>query len=431
MNSVVSVLAEKMVLRCVLIDQTLALRTELRDSDFSDALHRKIFRHVRGRARAGKQVDYVLLQDQYRDEHPEASERLAEIIGTIAALENFPAYEEIVAAKARSRRLIEVAGQIGQIATSEVSIDEQLGQAQKLVLALAKGQAKDTTDIGFLVKKFVDHLDSITHNKDGLMTGLDVVDRRLNGVRRGDLMIVAARPSMGKTTYALNIALAAARAGKKTLVFSLEMPAEQVIAKLASSASSIAISDFMDGSATDNSQLGQVLDEISNLPIAIDDTPALTIHQVAVRARRAAIESPLDLIVLDYIGLVAGETDSRTENVSRISAGLKALARELRVPVIALAQLNRAVEQRENKRPVLSDLRDSGSIEQDADICQFLYRAEYYQPDEPRLKGLCEIITAKFRLGQTGTDTVRFDAQHSRFLNRPHAVYSTLDELLA
>lgn len=431
MESLVSLTAEKMLIGCLLVDQSLVLKTEVAESDFSDRLHKKIFKHIRKRTRAGKPVDYLLLQDQYRNEHPEVSDRLAEIVGVAAAVQNFDAYEEVVRSKARSRRLVDVSRSIAEIAVSGQSIDEQLGQAQKLVLSLSSSRGRDPTDMGFLIKRFVDHLDSIGRSNDGLMTGLDLVDRRLNGVRRGDLMIVAARPSMGKTTYALNIALAAGRAGKRTMIFSLEMPSEQVIAKLASSASNIPIEDFMSGAAADNASLSPVLDEIVGLPLLIDDTPALTINQIAARARTAHAQSKLDLVLVDYIGLVAGETDSRTENVSRISAGLKALARELRVPVIALAQLNRSVEQRENKRPVLSDLRDSGSIEQDADICQFLFRPEYYSPDEPRLKGLCEIITSKFRLGQTGTDTVRFDAAHSRFVNRPHAVYSTLDEILA
>ena len=169
--------------------------------------------------------------------------------------------------------------------------------------------------------------------------------------------------------------------------------------------------------------------KLSNLSLKIDDTPGLSINQISARARRAAAHG-VDMIIVDYIGLIEGDGDmSRTENVTRISAGLKRIARELKVPVVALAQLNRGVEQRVDKRPMLSDLRDSGTIEQDADIVQFLFRPEYYDPSDPSLAGRAEVITAKFRMGKVGTDHLLFDGTKSKFSHQPSPMFSALADL--
>ena len=233
---------------------------------------------------------------------------------------------------------------------------------------------------------------------------------------------------MGKTTYGLNILTNAAMAGKRVMMFSLEMSQQQVVGKVISNLSSIPGDKFLNGLAFEEPGFVDALNKLKSSSLLIDDTPGLNIHRLCQRARKQAAIGKLDLILVDYLGLIAGDTDSRYENVSRVSSGLKSLARELKTPIIALAQLNRGVEQRANKRPGLSDLRDSGSIEPDADIVQFLFRPDYYQPEEPKLRGLAEVITAKFRLGETGTDAMQFTGKFSRFSVRPHVTFS-LDDL--
>lgn len=283
--------------------------------------------------------------------------------------------------------------------------------------------AGDDDGIWTMQKATKDYLHELERRFDsgggliGLSTGFDALDARTGGLRGGDLVIVAGRPGTGKTTLALNMAEACGINGAPVLISSMEMAAAQLTEKFVSAGAEIPMGVLRNGQLESEhwSRLTNGVHRLKNLPVMIDDRAGQTVPGIRARAHQVRQQHGLDIIIVDYIGLMQGEGENRTQQLTRISAGLKRLARELDVPVVALSQLNREVEKRANKRPGMADLRESGALEQDADMIFFTYRDEYYNPDSAH-KGLAEIICAKQRMGETGTDYLAWQGHYSRFV---------------
>jgi replicative DNA helicase len=303
-------------------------------------------------------------------------------------------------------------------------------EAEARVFEIAEGGSRGrqgATAVRTLLPGVIDQIDAAYSNPDslrGLPTGFTDFDKMTGGLRPGDLVIVAGRPSMGKTTLAVNMAeYAALRAADKrasVAIFSMEMPSEQVITRMLSSIGGVPLQNLRGGRISDDDwvRITSATSQLSEAKIFVDETPALSPTELRARARRVKREHGLDLVVVDYLQLmqVPGNKENRATEIGEISRGLKVLAKELGIPVIALSQLNRGVEQRDNKKPVMSDLRESGSIEQDADMILLIYREEVYDRQTTR-KGIAEIDLVKHRNGEIGTFTLTFQGQFTRFAN--------------
>ncbi|MCH7508557.1 MAG: replicative DNA helicase [Proteobacteria bacterium] len=342
---------------------------------------------------------------------------------------NIKAYAEIVRERSMLRELIRVGGEIAGSAHANDGrgATDLVDEAERKVFEIAeRGQRAGTGFIGLrkILPGVIDRLDELSHSEGditGVATGFQKFDALTAGLHGGELIIIAGRPSMGKTTLAMNIAENAAIAGKvPTAIFSMEMSAEQLAFRMIGSIGRVNQSNLRTGRFSDEdwTRINSAVAIMSQAPIFIDDTPALSPTEIRSRARRLKREHGLGLIIVDYLQLmgVAGTRENRATEISEISRSLKALAKELNVPIVALSQLNRGVEQRTDKRPVMSDLRESGAIEQDADLIVFIYREEVYDPDTPR-KGVADIIIAKQRNGPIGDFHLTFLGEYTRFEN--------------
>lgn len=342
---------------------------------------------------------------------------------------NIKAYAEIVRERSMLRELIRVGGEIAGSAHANDGrgATDLVDEAERKVFEIAeRGQRAGTGFIGLrkILPGVIDRLDELSHSEGditGVATGFQKFDALTAGLHGGELIIIAGRPSMGKTTLAMNIAENAAIAGKvPTAIFSMEMSAEQLAFRMIGSIGRVNQSNLRTGRFSDEdwTRINSAVAIMSQAPIFIDDTPALSPTEIRSRARRLKREHGLGLIIVDYLQLmgVAGTRENRATEISEISRSLKALAKELNVPIVALSQLNRGVEQRTDKRPVMSDLRESGAIEQDADLIVFIYREEVYDPDTPR-KGVAVIIIAKQRNGPIGDFHLTFLGEYTRFEN--------------
>lgn len=409
--------------------------------DFYRHDHRVIFTAIHQLAERSEPIDVVTVSELL-----DAQGKLDETgglayLGTLAkdtpSSANIRAYGNIVRERSMLRKLIEVGGEIADLAheASGEPVTNLVDEAERLVFNVSEGGKRRGT--GFVALSEVmpgalDKLDEL-YNSDGEITGVATgftdFDRMTAGLQPGDLIILAGRPSMGKTSFAMNIAEHAALApiitgdpenAVPTAVFSMEMSAEQLSFRLISSLAQVGQGKLRTGnfSEEDWPRIHSAVKWMSASPMFIDDTPGMSPTEIRARARRLKREHGLGLIVVDYLQLmqVAGTSENRTNEISEISRGLKALARELSVPVIALSQLNRSVEQRTDKRPVMSDLRESGAIEQDADLIAFIYREEVYDQETPR-KGMADIIISKQRNGPTGDVLLAFHGQFTRFRN--------------
>ncbi|MCH8220503.1 MAG: replicative DNA helicase [Proteobacteria bacterium] len=342
---------------------------------------------------------------------------------------NIKAYAEIVRERSMLRELIRVGGEIAGSAHANDGrgATDLVDEAERKVFEIAeRGQRAGTGFIGLrkILPGVIDRLDELSHSEGditGVATGFQKFDALTAGLHGGELIIIAGRPSMGKTTLAMNIAENAAIAGKvPTAIFSMEMSAEQLAFRMIGSIGRVNQSNLRTGRFSDEdwTRINSAVAIMSQAPIFIDDTPALSPTEIRSRARRLKREHGLGLIIVDYLQLmeVAGTRENRATEISEISRSLKALAKELNVPIVALSQLNRGVELRTDKRPVMSDLRESGAIEQDADLIAFIYREEVYDPDTPR-KGVADIIIAKQRNGPIGDFHLTFLGEYTRFEN--------------
>ncbi|NNE60593.1 MAG: replicative DNA helicase [Woeseia sp.] len=401
--------------------------------DFYRKDHRLIFSAIAHLVEHGQPCDVVTVSEflEGRGELDAAGglEYLATLTNETPGAANVRAYAGILRERATLRALISAGNEISGSAysTDGRSATELVDEAERRVFQIAEKGARGK--VGFqplkeILPATVDRID-LLHQSDGDVTGISTgyneFDKLTAGLQKGDLVIIAGRPSMGKTTLAVNIAENAAIGGQvPTAIFSMEMPSEQLAFRMISSLGRVDQSHLRTGRFPDEdwSRINTAVQLMSDAPIFIDDTPALTPTEIRARARRLKREHGLGLIVLDYLQLmqVTGTKENRATEISEISRSLKALAKELEVPVIALSQLNRGVEQRTDKRPVMSDLRESGAIEQDADLIVFIYREEVYNPETPR-KGLADIHIAKQRNGPIGDFPLTFVGRFTKFEN--------------
>ncbi|MER3451768.1 MAG: replicative DNA helicase [Thermus sp.] len=424
--------AEQSVLGSILLDSEIldGLEGLLPTPEaFYHEAHRKIFAAMQAIRARHLPVDLVTLSEELaRRGELEAVGGLSYLV---ALQESTPTalyaehYARIVAEKWALRRLIQAAGEAMRLAYEEAgSLDEILDQAGRKVLEVAL--AKTTPEgrpLRELVHETFEHIEDLFQNKgetSGVRTGFKELDQLIGGLLPGSLNILAARPAMGKTAFALTIAQHAALKDRiPVAIYSLEMPAGQLVLRMLCSEARIDMNRVRQGALTDRdfSRLVDVAGRLSEAPIFIDDSPDLTLMELRARARRLKAREEIGLLVVDYLQLISSPSkngENRQQEIAAISRGLKGLARELSVPVLALSQLSRAVEARPNKRPMLSDLRESGSLEQDADLVMFIYRDEYYNPHSEKA-GIAEVIVGKQRNGPTGVVELQFHAQHVRF----------------
>lgn len=403
------------------------------DADFYRKDHRLIFAGIAALSEDGQACDVVTVSE-YLDNRGELEsagglEYLATLANETPGAANARAYANILRERAILRSLISAGNQISgnAYATEGREAGELLDEAERLVFEIAEKGARGKEGFQSLkqiLPATVDRID-LLHQSGGDITGITTgyheFDKMTAGLQPGDLIIIAGRPSMGKTTFAINIAEnAAIGAQVPTAIFSMEMPSEQLAFRMISSLGRVDQTHLRTGKFPDDdwSRINTAVQLMSDAPIFIDDTAALSPTEIRARARRLKREHGLGLIVLDYLQLmqVHGNTENRATEISEISRSLKALAKELSVPIIALSQLNRSVEQRTDKRPVMSDLRESGAIEQDADLIIFIYREEVYNPDTPK-KGVADITIAKQRNGPIGDFPLTFVGRFTKFEN--------------
>jgi replicative DNA helicase len=427
--------AEKSVLGSMLIDnESIHKIVEVLPSDgFYREAHRKIFNAIIDLYQRNEPADLVTVTTQLSskgelDEIGGAS-YLSSLVDNIPTSANASAYAKIVREKSLRRMLIEGATEIVERGYQEEgNVEEFVDQAEKIILEVAQRRIRQGfASVRDIVKDSFKAIEQLYERKElvtGVPTGYKELDRITCGLQRSDLIVVAGRPSMGKTAFALNMAEhAAVEGGYKVAIFSLEMSKEQLVQRLLCSRAEVDASKLRGGflGESDWPKLTRAAGILSEAPIFIDDSPALNSLEVRAKARRLVREHGLDLIVVDYMQLMrgVGRVESREREISEISRAMKALAKELSVPVMALSQLNRGVEARQDKRPQLSDLRESGAIEQDADVIAFIYRDEMYNKESPDA-GKAEIIIGKQRNGPTGKVMLAFRGNITRFDDLAH-----------
>ncbi len=401
--------------------------------DFYRNDHRLIFAAIGALVNDGHPCD-VVTASEHLDKRGELGkagglEYLASLANETPGAANARAYANIVRERSMLRSLINAGNEIAGSAfsTDGRAATELVDEAERRVFAIAEKGARGRSGFRSLkqiLPETVDRID-LLHQSEGDITGVSTgfteFDKLTAGLQAGDLVIVAGRPSMGKTTLAVNIAENAAIGGKvSTAIYSMEMPAQQLAFRMISSLGRVDMKHLRTGRFPDEdwSRINTAVQLMSDAPIFIDDTAGLSPTEIRARARRLQREHGLGLIVIDYLQLmtVPGNKENRATEISEISRSLKALARELELPIIVLSQLNRSVEQRTDKRPVMSDLRESGAIEQDADLIVFIYREEVYNPDTPK-KGLADIAIAKQRNGPIGDFLLTFVGRYTKFEN--------------
>ena len=432
-----SIEAEQAVLGSLLIDATAwdHVADVVRGDDFYRPDHRLIFESIGTLAGSGKPCDVVTVSEQLERNNQLQEAGGIAYLGTLArdtpTAANVKAYAEIVRERSLLRRLIQVGAEItASVFNSEGATARDLvDRAEQGVFEIAESGTRGregAVAVRTLLPAVIDQIDEWHTNPDklrGLATGFADFDKLTGGLRPGDLVIVAGRPSMGKTSLAVNMAEYAAinpSIRASVAIFSMEMPSEQVLTRMLSSVGSVPLGSLRSGRISDEDwvRITGATSQLSDAKIFVDETPALTPTELRARARRIKREHGLNLIVVDYLQLmqVPGTKENRATEIAEISRGLKVLAKELACPVIALSQLNRSVEQREHKKPVMSDLRESGAIEQDADMILLIYRDEVYNKETTR-KGIAEVDLAKHRNGEIGTFLLTFQGQYTRFVN--------------
>ncbi len=425
--------AEMSLLGAVLIDEeVLADITEhVAEKDFYDKRHASIYAAMMRLYEKHKPVDLLTLTDELqRKKELEViggSAYLTDLTNYVPTAAHAQAYAELVAQKAVRRRLIKASAEISEMGFDEDTTTQELLEKAEAELFSVSDQSlkQDLTSIESILTESFDRMEELHRNKGalrGVRTGYRDLDNMTAGLQRSDLIILAARPAMGKTTLVTNLAYNVATIAKQpVLFFSLEMSKEQLVDRMLADASGVDAWNIRTGNLSDQdfAKLSEAMGEMAEAPIYIDDTPGLSVLEMRTKARRAAHEAPLGLIIVDYLQLMqaSGRSDgNRVQEVSEISRGLKLIARELNVPVIALSQLSRSVENRSPQVPQLADLRESGSIEQDADIVMFIYREAYYNPETER-ENITDLIIAKHRNGPVGKVELYFHPERLRFMS--------------
>ena len=429
-----SVEAEQSVVGAMLMDKDaiLAASEIICGDDFYQNAYGVIFDSMVELFNEGKPVDLITLQERLKEKEvpPEISslEFVRDLVAAVPTSANVRYYAQIVSDKAVMRKLIKMNDELSNICyAGNEPLESVLEKTEKSVFQLLQNRnAGEYVPIRQVVMNALEQVEKASKSKGtvtGIPTGFIDLDYKLSGLQPSDLVLVAARPSMGKTAFVLNIAqYVAFKKDKCTAIFSLEMSKEQLVNRLFSLESQVDAQALRTGNMKDSDweKLIEAAGIIGQSNLIIDDTPSISISELRSKCRKYKMEHGLDLIIIDYLqlmsGSVGGRSESRQQEISDISRSLKALARELNVPVIALSQLSRAVEQRPDKRPMLSDLRESGAIEQDADVVMFIYRDEYYNKDS-EYKKQAEIIIAKQRNGPVGTVHLAWLGEYTKFAN--------------
>ncbi len=421
--------AESSLLGALLIDTDAIVKVAdiIRVEDFYDTKHQKIYSAIKKLYETHTPIDVLTLTDQLRNsgqlEEVGGAQYLTELTNFVPTAAHSAQYAEIVASKALRRRLIKASQDITNFGYDEdQSLQTLIEQAEARLFEVSQQHVKqDIVSMEQILVESFDRLDELHKDKGtirGVPTGYRDLDDVLAGFQKSDLFILAARPSMGKTAMVLNLAHnVATKAGMPVLIFSLEMSKEQLVDRILSKESGVNAWALRTGNLTDEDfeKIGHAMGTLSEAPIYIDDSPGITVSDLRTKARREAHLRPLGLIIVDYLQLMSGGSKfsgdgNRVQEISEISRGLKSIARELNVPLIALSQLSRSVESRNPQIPQLSDLRESGSIEQDADVVAFLYREDYYNPDTER-KNILSFMIKKHRNGPTKDVELYFDKE--------------------
>ena len=430
--------AEKSLLGAVLIDEeTLAdISEHVTTKDFYEKRHGIIYGGMMRLYEKHQPVDLLTLTDELKRKKEldtiGGSTYLTELTNYVPTAAHAEAYAELVAQKAVRRRLIRASGEISELGYDEETTTQELLEKAEAELFSVSDQSlkQDLVSIESILTESFDRMEELHRNKGtlrGIRTGYRDLDNMTAGLQRSDLIVLAARPAMGKTTLVTNLAYNVATVAKQpVLFFSLEMSKEQLVDRMLADASGVDAWNIRTGNLSDEDfgKLSEAMGELAEAPIFIDDTPGLSVLEMRTKARRAMHEQQLGLVIIDYLQLMQGsgrDGGNRVQEVSEISRGLKLIARELNVPVIALSQLSRSVESRSPQIPQLADLRESGSIEQDADIVMFIYREAYYNPETER-ENITDLIIAKHRNGPTGKIELYFHPERLRFvsLDRKH-----------
>ena len=424
--------AEKSVLGAMLQspDSVMLAQESLKPEDFYDPAHKEIFDSMMYLTQQGRPVDLITLDEELnrrgRLDGVGGLDYLIELSQFVPTTANTGAYIRIIDEKSTLRKLINAASEITQKSyAAEEETSDILAEAEKHIYDITMRKGGELLQpIQSVLLETYDRIEELARNKgkiEGVPTGYPDLDRMLTGMHPGEFILIAGRPSMGKTSIGMNIVEnAAIRHGAKVAVFSLEMPAEQLVMRMLCSEAKVDMQSVRRGTLTmeDWERLTDAMVPIARSQIYIDATSGLSVPEMRSKARRLQMEHGLDLIMIDYLGLMSGsgKFNSRQEEVSGISRALKSLAQELRVPVIVLSQLSRANAGRSDHRPILSDIRDSGAIEQDADVVMFIHRESYYDPETEK-KNIAEVIIAKQRNGPLGTVELGWAAEYTQFVN--------------
>lgn len=425
--------AEASLLGAILIDSDAIVRIAdtIDVNDFYDERHQRIYEAIKKLYEKHSPIDILTLSNQLKEDSfldiVGGAAYLTELTNYVPTAAHVEHYAEIVSQKAIRRRLIKASQDITGLGFDESkSVQDLIEEAETQLFQVSQQHVKqDISSIEDILAESFERLDELHKDKGkirGVPTGFRDLDNILAGLQRSDLIIIAARPSMGKTALSLNLAHSiATKSEQPVLVFSLEMSKEQLVDRMLSMESGVDAWNIRTGNLSDADfeKIGQAMGTLSEAPIYIDDTPGITVSDLRTKARREQHQRQLGLILVDYLQLMSGGarfggTENRVQEISEISRGLKAIARELNVPVIALSQLSRSVESRSPQIPQLADLRESGSIEQDADVVAFIYREDYYNPETDR-KNITDILIKKHRNGPTGNVELYFDKERQRF----------------
>mgnify|MGYP001813619923 FL=1 len=421
--------AEESVLGAILLsgDAANIALEKLHAEDFYKPAHQRIFEVISDLFDANEPIDAVTVSEGLRRdgslERMGGIDFLTNLIDMVPTTSNMEYYSSIVEEHALRRRLMRVGGDIGVIAGEMTQpIDEVVDKAEQAVFAVAERHVGDGLQaIDDLLGPAIEQAEELQRNGSevtGVSTGFRDLDRKLAGLHPGNLVVVAARPGMGKSALAFNIAQNVALAGNTAAVFTLEMSREEVVTRLLCSKGRIDSQRLRTGRLTeaDFTKLSNAAAALYKQNIYVDDSPGLTVTEIRAKCRRLRRKPGLDLVVVDYLQLMNGSgQENRQQEIAMISRSLKDLARELHVPIIAVSQLNRGVEAREDKRPRLGDLRESGAVEQDADVVMFIYRDEYYFPEKVESKGIAEVVIAKHRQGGVGKVDMTFLPEFTLF----------------
>jgi len=425
--------AESSFLGSLLMDREAIFKVSdsITPSDFYDKRHEIIYRAMLRLFEKRLAIDLVTINDELSNENAlegiGGAQYLTELLNGVPSSAHVVHYATIIREKATLRRLTGVGSELVELGFKESErLDTTLDRAEQLLFAVSQKYTKQNfVSLSDVLSESFERIDELHKHKEsirGIPTGFKALDNLLAGFQKSDLIVLAARPSMGKTSLALNIAQHAATHEKIPVgLFSLEMSKEQLVDRLLAGESGIDSWKLRTGHLTDEDfpKIGQAMATLSEAPIFIDDSPVLTVMEIRSKARRLQSEHGLGLLVIDYLQLMQGSYNrdsSRVQEISEISRSLKALARELAIPVIAISQLSRAVEQRPSHIPQLADLRESGSIEQDADVVIFIYRDDYYDPETER-KNIADLLIKKHRNGPTGQIELYFEPAHMKFYN--------------